>query len=171
MSHTITISKSTILSTLPIVISFTVPFLLGHNQILTGSIVNAALIISAVKNKQWDIFPIIMLPSLAVMLRGIMFGSFTPALLYMMPFIWAGNYLVIALFQKIERRFGFFITVGITAMMKASVLFLIACALLQYQIVPKVFLTAMGVLQFGTMISGGVIAWVAIRYLYDNNAK
>ena len=70
---------------------FAVPFLIGHPQLFVGSVVNAALVFAALHFKKYQILPIIILPSLAVATRGLVFGPFTIFLVYLIPFIWLGN--------------------------------------------------------------------------------
>ena len=67
---------------------FAVPFLLGHPQWLVGSIVNAVLVLAALNLKKTAILPIILLPSLAVLAQGLIFGSFTFLLIYLIPAVW-----------------------------------------------------------------------------------
>ncbi|MBU0627442.1 hypothetical protein KKG31_04880 [Patescibacteria group bacterium] len=53
------------------------------------------LVLSALNLKKYAILPIILLPSLAVLARGLIFGPFTIFLLYMIPAIWLGNFLLV----------------------------------------------------------------------------
>jgi hypothetical protein len=76
-----------ILLAIYIVASFALPFLLGHPQLLVGILVNAFLVLGALHMKKYSLLPLIMLPSLGVLARGVVFGPFTMFLVYMIPLI------------------------------------------------------------------------------------
>jgi hypothetical protein len=42
------------------------------------------------------------LPSIAALMNGVIFGSFTIFLAYILPAIWIGNYLFISIIQRIQ---------------------------------------------------------------------
>ncbi|MFH0870610.1 MAG: hypothetical protein V1866_06170 [archaeon] len=143
---------------------FAVPFLLGHPQLLVGIIVNAALILGATYVKGHKMLPLIMLPSIAVLIRGMIFGPFTVFLLYMMPFIWLGNAIYAYAFRYLQfRKLNSILSVGIAATMKAALLFGAAFVLVKMSILPTIFLTAMGVLQLATALLGGLLAIGVIK--------
>ena len=71
------------------VIAFSLPFLLGHEQLLVGAAVNCALVLAALNLRGARLLPVIILPSIGAYLAGLIFGVASPALLYMLPFIWA----------------------------------------------------------------------------------
>src|SRR3989338_293273 len=70
---------------------FFIPFALSHPQLLVGSIVNASLILGATYLKGHKLLPVILLQSIGVLTAGVIFGSFTVFLIYMIPFIWIAN--------------------------------------------------------------------------------
>ena len=76
-------------------ISFSLPFLLGHEQLLVGAAVNCALVLAALNLKGARLLPVIILPSIGAFLAGLVFGAASPALLYMIPFIWVGNAVLV----------------------------------------------------------------------------
>jgi len=141
-------------------IAFSLPFLLGHEQLLVGAAVNCALVLAALNLKGARLLPVIILPSIGAYLAGLVFGVASTALLYMLPFIWAGNALLVisikyfVLNKKTNRIAA--LCIGATA--KAAFLFLAAFALLSFGMVPVVFLTAMGVFQLATALVGGAAA-------------
>ena len=55
-------------------VCFFTPFFIGHPQIFVGIVVNAALITAALNLKGYRILPVIILPSLGALSRGILFG-------------------------------------------------------------------------------------------------
>ncbi len=141
-------------------VCFFVPFFIGHPQLLVGAVVNASLILSAMNLRSYRLLPVIMLPSLAVLSRGIIFGPFTVFLLYMIPFIWIGNSLLVYAFKafNITRNINKWITLLIGAFIKAAFLFATAFLFVKLGILPKLFLTTMGIFQFYTAILGGTLA-------------
>jgi len=148
-------------------VAFTIPLLFPHPQLLTGTLVNAFLIMAALHFRGWKVLPLVMLPSIAAVLNGVLFGPFTVFLLYMMPFIWLGNFVLVYLFKKLHLAKGtnYFITLGISALAKAAFLFAVAYILVGANILPAMFLTAMGAVQLATAIAGGLVAF-GMRFAY-----
>ena len=147
--------------------AFGIPFLFPQPQLLTGTLVNAFLIMAALHFRGWKVLPLVMLPSAATVLNGVLFGPFTVFLLYMMPFIWLGNFALVYLFKRlhIANKTNYFLTLGVSALAKAGLLFGVALLLVDANVLPAAFLTAMGVLQLGTAIAGGIIAF-GMRTIY-----
>jgi hypothetical protein len=145
------------------VIVFFLPFVLGHPQILVGVIVNAMLIVGATYLKGHKMLPLILLPSLGVLTAGILFGTYTIFLLYLIPLIWLGNAVYVYVYKHVsfkeERGWrSQILGVGVASILKAGLLFGATFVLVQLSIVPSVFLTAMGVLQLTTALIGGILA-------------
>lgn len=132
-------------------VAVVVPFVTS-NQIITGTIVNFLLF--AVPRKY--VWPVVVLPSLAVMARGVIFGPFTPFLFYFIPFIWLSNLVLAA-----NKNKGFVVA----AILKTAVLYLAARMYFEFKIVPEVFVTSMGVLQLVTAIFGGILWKMSARSL------
>ncbi len=145
-----------------LLIGFLVPFTLGHPQELVGIIVNATLILGAIEiGPVWRVAPLLFAPSLGVLARGLIFGPFTPFLIIMLPFIWTGNAILVFGFRELyrKRRINYGITLGISALVKSGFLFLSAFVLVSASILPVLFLTAMGITQLFTALTGGVLAF------------
>lgn len=142
------------------VVSFFIPLLIGHPQIVVGITVNIALIMAAMNLKHYKILPVIILPSLGVLSRGLLFGPFTVFLLYMIPFIWIGNYLLVYFIKSlyVDKKKNYLFSLGVASGVKALFLFVTAFILFSLGLVPVVFLTAMGVMQFVTAFGAGFIA-------------
>jgi len=142
-------------------LSFLVPFSLGEPQLLVGTIVNAALIAGAYKLKGWELLPLIILPSLGALSRGLVFGPWTPYLALMLPFIWVGNALLVIAVKRLivldKRNYALGNAAGIAA--KTAFLFGAAYALYSLHVVPAVFLTAMGIFQLMTALAGAALAF------------
>jgi hypothetical protein len=143
-------------------IGFFLPFILGHPQILVGIIVNAMLIVGATYLKGHKLLPIILLPSLGVLTAGVLFGTYTIYLLYLIPFIWLGNAIYVYTYKhfnsETHKLKNNALGIGIASILKAGFLFGITFLLVQLAIVPSMFLTAMGMLQLTTALIGGVVA-------------
>jgi len=143
-------------------IGFFLPFVLGHPQILVGIIVNAMLIVGATYLRGHKLLPLIILPTFGVLTAGVIFGTYTHFLLYLIPFIWIGNAIYVYVYKHFNmnqnRLKNNVLGIGIASILKAGFLFGIAYVLVHFAIIPPVFLTAMGVLQLTTALIGGVVA-------------
>ena len=150
-------------------LSFLVPFSIAQPQLLVGTIVNAALVAGAFKLKGWELLPLIVLPSLGTLSAGLVFGPFTPFLVVMLPFIWIGNALLVFAVKRFAAaaeknnagKYALGNAVGIAA--KTVFLFASAFALYSLQLVPVVFLTAMGVFQLITALAGAALAFGLLK--------
>jgi len=140
-------------------LSFFIPFVLGHPQWIVGIIVNAALILGATYLKGYKLLSVILLPSIGVLTAGLIFGSYTMFLLYLIPFIWIGNAIYVYAFKHLQfiKMNKLFSIIGASGL-KVTFLFLSALLLVSLGIIPAMFLTAMGILQLVTALAGGVIA-------------
>lgn len=135
--------------------SFIIPFSLSGPQILVGSLVNTLLFSASLKLDKKSLILVTVLPSLAAFSRGLIFGPATLFLFYFLPFIWAGNYILVFIFQqKISIAF---VRIILASIAKASFLYLIAQIYFAFHIVPKIFVTSMGIIQFITALIGGLV--------------
>lgn len=166
----ISLSFPTILSTYTIVgfASFVVPFLLGQPQLVVGSIVNTALFLSALFLPQPLINAIILLPSLALISRGLVFGPLTPFLFIMLPFIWAGNWLLVNIFkQSILKKTSYWLAAILASVIKFIFLYTSANLLFKLHLIPQLFLTTMGIFQLTTALIGSGIAFLILKKYHD----
>jgi hypothetical protein len=143
------------------VVSFFLPLFLGHPQLVVGIVVNSLLISSALNIKGYKLLPVIIAPALGAISRGILFGPFTVYLLYMLPFIWVGNAVLVFSFKffKLKLKKNYWLTLVIGSLLKSGFLFGIAYILYSLNILPVIFLTAMGILQLTTSVGGGIFAY------------
>jgi len=140
---------------------FAVPLLLSWPQLLVGSIVNFLLMLAAIQYKDYKIMiPLVMLPSIAAVMHGVMFWSFSIFLVYMMPAIWLGNFLLVRSIHHLKSRF-FGILIWWIA--KVLVIFLITYILTYFWILPGFFLKTMGMIQIFTFLIGWTFAYVFIK--------
>ncbi len=143
---------------------FAIPFIFSGPQLVTGTIVNTLFFISAEKLTRKDWYAVLVLPSLGAFAHGVLFGPQTIFLLYFLPFIWLGNYLQVSLFSSLRPQ-GY--AAGTLSSALAKSLLLIGAANVYYAIhaVPQVFIASMGAIQFITACLGGVVSYLAVRYL------
>lgn len=147
-TRTITIDNS-LLWVFPL-LSFLIPFVLPHQQLVVGVIINCLLFLSAKKISNKYVLPVIFLPSIATLSRGLIFGNLTVFLIYFLPFIWLGNYILIFIYKKK----GFILA----SVCKFLLLYLAANLYFSFHLVPKIFLQSMGLLQLITALMGGILA-------------
>ena len=145
--------------------AFTIPFSLGHYQFLTGTLVNTFLFLSVSLLPKKTFWPVVFLPSLAVISRGLIFGPLTIFLVYLLPLIWLGNLTLIFVFSKLLDLTKFPLAIFASALAKCLLLFSFTFLLFNFNILPKLFLTTMGINQFTTAILGGFLAWLSLRFL------
>lgn len=160
------------------VLSFFIPFALGHPQWLVGTIVNACLFLGAIYLPKRYYIPLAILPSLGVLARGLIFGPLTMFLVYFLPLIWLGNLILILLFKKIWQggsilktksgTINFASTKYLFSMFCASAfkfifLLIVANIYFAYDIVPKIFLSSMGLNQLADALAGGLIALIIFK--------
>jgi len=137
------------------VLAFTIPFIFKQPQLLIGSIINFILIFSISKYSLKKIIPVLFLPSLASFLNGVLFGVFTPYLLYLMPFVVLSNLIFVLTIKYVKIKY---LNIGIAALLKACFLFLATYVLFQTIHIPEIFLTTMGLIQLYTALIGGTLA-------------
>jgi hypothetical protein len=118
------------------------------------------------------IYSIIFFPSLAVLSRGLIFGPATPFLAFTIPFIWLANSLLVFVFKKISQLEGnYWLAVGSASLLKCLFLYGVTLVLVNLKIIPKVFLTSMGVFQLATALIGGTIAFFVKSFYYDRLSR
>ena len=142
-------------------VGFFLPFMLAHPQWLVGTIVNAMLISAAMSVRGYKLLPVILLPSIGLLAAGMIFGQFTPFLLYLIAFIWIGNGLLVGVFKlfNVHKKWDFTSTLIIGAGVKSLFLFIAVFALFKFGLIPVVFLSAMGIMQWVTVMTGGALAF------------
>jgi len=133
---------------------FFVPFFTSQ-QIFTGTVVNCAIVLVSLRFKRMYSYPLIVLPSCAVLLSGFIFGSLTRYLVYMLPYIIVGNFLLSRMIYSNKNKFAGNIF-GIIA--KIAIIFIPALIMIKLTILPAAFLFLMGAMQIITAVSGSVIA-------------
>jgi hypothetical protein len=150
--------SSTLEMTILSVIALITPILLRHPQMLVGIIINALLIKGAFSLKKNQTLPLIILPSVGVVLGGLLFGELTKFVFYMIPAIWAGNAILVHIFRNRVKR-NYLSTLILGTFAKTALLFSVAFIMYTLSIIPKPLLMAMGYMQFITAIIAGVVVF------------
>ena len=141
-----------------------IPFLFGHPQLVVGSVVNMLLVLSAERLARRHLLPLALLPSLAALARGLVFGPFTPFLLYFLPAIWAGNLALMLALRRLRGLPGG-LRLPLAALAKVALLYIAALLYVNLDVVPEMFLSAMGLVQLQTALLGGLAAFAFGRLL------
>ncbi|MFA5106246.1 MAG: hypothetical protein WC506_04780 [Candidatus Micrarchaeia archaeon] len=146
---------------------FALPFFVPGVQLVTGTIVNATLIVGAVLLKGEKPYYLVFLPAIAQIASGLLFGPFSIFLAYLLPFIWLGNAVMVYGFKEfhIGRKINFFAVLAGSSALKAALIFGFALALSNFGLVPQAVLSAMGALQLVTAVAGGILAYAALAVI------
>jgi hypothetical protein len=168
---TITLSiKKVLLLRLNIVIyflSFSIPFVIPYSQLVIGTVVNCMLCLASQKLSKREYLPVVVLPSLGVITYGVLFGLQTVFLYYFLPFIWIGNYLLISIFSILKNQ-NYFTRIILSSFIKFFFLVSFANIYFGLKIVPKLFITSMGIIQLITALIGGILSYFIIQLLNNN---
>lgn len=153
--------------------SFLIPFLIGHPQLIVGIAVNVLLIESALHIKDYKLAAPIILPSVAALLRGALFGGFTIYLVLMLPFIWVGNSILVFAVKALNlfMKKNFLLSGFSGVILKSGFLFASAYLLFRFGLVPKLFLSAFGFSQVITGAAAVLIVYPAFALRKRLNEK
>lgn len=139
----------------------------ANSQIIVGSIVNAALVLAAINIKGWKkIIGIVTMPSISTILSGYVFQAASVYMVYMIPAIWIGNFVLIYAFKffMLGKKQNYFVAgiVGIIA--KVLVIFGWFELLNLFSVFPSQLVnnlqTAMGLTQLITATIGTLIVFI-----------
>lgn len=149
-------------------LGYAIPFVIAQPQLLTGTIVNALIFTSSEKLSKKNLYPILILPSLGAISHGVLFGPQTFFLAYFLPFIWLGNYLQANIFSFTKQQ-HYPVRIFASASAKYLLIFVVANIYYQAHIVPQIFITSMGAIQFITACLGGLLSYFILQLLkkYD----
>lgn len=138
-----------------------------HSQIIVGSIVNTALIISAINIKGWKkIIGVVTMPSISTILSGYVFGTASVYMAYMIPAIWLGNFALIYAYKLIMlgKKKNYFLAGIVGIAVKVLAIFGCFELLNLFEIFPDKLVsnlqTAMGMTQLITASIGMLIAFI-----------
>ncbi len=148
-------------------IAFAIPMLLSHPQIITGSIVNAILIYSSLRFRAKYILPLIVLPSISAVVKGMLFGPATPLLIFLMPFIWVGNAAIIYAMKDmfVEKKKHYILSLIMGAFIKALIIGGGAFIVSQFIKLPTILLIGMSIMQIITATIGGLLVYIGMKLI------
>ena len=147
----------TIFGNIVIGLAFLIPFLISGPQLLIGSLVNCFLILSTKFIDKKNHLIIAVLPSIAAVLNGLVFGKFTSFLVFFLPFIWIGNFVLIKSIIYLKNKWPMPLSIVISIILKTIIIYFSAVVYFKLNVVPEIFLTAMGAFQLITGVIGGMM--------------
>ncbi len=140
--------------------------IVSNSQYIIGSIVNTALVVSALNLKgRIKNFGVITMPSIATILGGYVFGTSSTLLVWMIPAIWIGNFAYLYAFKKIKvcMKKNYFLAGIVGIAVKVAVIFGVFSLLNLYGIFPPKIVgnlqMAMGLTQLVTATIGMLIGF------------
>ncbi|MFP3950438.1 MAG: hypothetical protein ACLFUZ_05120 [Candidatus Micrarchaeia archaeon] len=148
-------------------LAFSIPFFFPHPQLVTGIIVNAFLVFAALGMDGRNVLPVVMLPSIGAIANGLLFGPLTIFLIYMVPFIWIGNFVLVLGIKHFMQDVGknFAEAGGTSVLLKAGVIFLPAYLLYLGGVLPEALLLPMGAVQLATGVGGLIVVGAVQRII------
>lgn len=136
-------------------------------QIIVGSIVNTALVISALNLKGWSkILGVVTMPSIATILSGYVLGSASPYMVWMIPAIWVGNFALVYSYKYLflKKKWNYIITGIIGIITKVAIIYISFNFLKYLNVFPDKLVAslkiAMGSTQVITATIGVIIAYL-----------
>ena len=144
--------------------------IVSNSQYIIGSIVNTALVVSALNLKgRIKNFGVITMPSIATILGGYVFGTSSTLLVWMIPAIWIGNFAYVYAFKKIKvcMKKNYFLAGIVGIAVKVAVIFGVFSLLNLYGIFPAKMVSnlqmAMGLTQLVTATIGILIGFAIYK--------
>ena len=141
-----------------------------NSQLIVGSIVNSALVISAINLKGWKkILLVVTMPSISTIASGYIFGPISMPMVYMMPAIWLGNFALIFSFKlimlKMKKNYWISAIVGIMA--KVLIIYGLFCLIKLFGVFPQKAIPtlqkSMSLIQLITATIGCTIGFVIYK--------
>lgn len=142
----------------------------NNSQIIVGTVVNTILVISALNLKGWNktIF-VVTMPSISTIMSGYVFKTASIYMVWMIPAIWLGNFVLILSFKyiMIKRNSSYFITAIIGIIGKVAIIFGIFMLLKAFNIFPVKMISnlqkAMSLIQLITATLGSLFAFIIYK--------
>ena len=143
-----------------------------NSQIIVGSIVNTALIMTGLNMKGWrKILFVATLPSLSAIGSGYIFGSLSKVTIFMVPGIWFGNFSLIMLMKYFYANKGinYIFSAIISIVVKTMIIFGVLNIWMALSILPNQGAVAstlrntMGLTQGITATIGAVISFLIMK--------
>ena len=142
----------------------------ANSQIIIGTIVNTALIVTAINLKGWGkILGVVTMPSIATILGGYVFGTASTYMVYMIPAIWVGNFALIYAYKFImlAKNKNYFLAGVVGVIVKVAVIFAVFELLNAFHIFPEKLVsnlqTAMSTTQLITATLGVILSFIIYK--------
>lgn len=152
----------------------------SNSQIIVGSIVNTALIITGINMKGWGrIILVATLPSLSAVGSGFIFGSLTKVTVFMIPGIWLGNFALIMLMKYlyVNKNINYVVSAIISITIKVAIIFGVLNIWMAFSVLPNIGKVAetlrntMGLTQGITATIGTMISYAIIKIGFQKKSK
>jgi hypothetical protein len=133
--------------------------LLPTHQLIVGTLVNSILISAAFRFNFIKIIGLSVVPSVVLVLTGIVFGGLTQYVVIMLPFVWLGNVAISGLVKYIitQKKYSSVFAIIAGATLKTTILFSTVAGYYLLGLIPAQLLVAFGVFQFITAVAGATI--------------
>ena len=144
----------------------------SNSQIIVGSIVNTALIITGLNLKGWRrILLVATLPSLSAVGSGYIFGSLSKPTIFMIPGIWLGNFSLIILMKYLyaNKKINYILSAAISIFVKVAIIFSVLNIWMMFSVLPNQGAVAstlkntMGLTQLITASIGACISFFIVK--------
>ena len=153
-----------------------------NSQIIIGTIVNMALVMAATNLKGWaKVLGVVTMPSISTILGGYIFGTSSVFMVYMIPAIWIGNFILVYSYKllMLGKNKNYFIAGIVGIILKVLVIFSVFNLLNLFNIFPEKMVTtlqmSMGLTQLITASLGvlltSIIYFMQKRYVKNKEAN
>ena len=141
-----------------------------NSQLIVGTIVNAALVTSAINLKGWaKILGVVTMPSISTILSGYVFGTASVYMVYMIPAIWIGNFALIYSYKllMLGKNKHYFLAGVVGIVVKVAIIFALFNIINLFGVFPEKLIenlrNAMGLTQLITATLGVIVAFVIYK--------
>lgn len=141
-----------------------------NSQLIVGTIVNAALVVSAINLKGWaKILGVVTMPSISTILSGYVFGTASVYMVYMIPAIWIGNFALIYSYKflMLRKNKHYFLAGIVGIIVKVAIIFALFNLINLFGVFPEKLVenlrNAMGMTQLITATLGVIAAFVIYK--------
>ncbi len=141
-----------------------------NSQLVVGTIVNAALVTSAINLKGWaKILGVVTMPSISTILSGYVFGTASVYMVYMIPAIWLGNFALIYSYKllMLGKNKHYFLAGVVGIVVKVAIIFALFNIINLFGVFPEKLIenlrNAMGLTQLITATLGVLVAFVIYK--------
>ena len=125
---------------------------------------------TAINLNGWaKILGVVTMPSISTILSGYVFGSASTYMVYMIPAIWIGNFILVYLYKLLllDKKLNYFLAGIAGVLLKVAVIFLFFNVLNLFNLFPEKLVStlqnAMGITQLITASIGVVVAFVIYK--------